>query len=268
MASLSDGSNYGQSAYASDAMDDKTTANMTKFMIQFTLEYVAFMFIAIAGQAAMAYATAEMYAAREPSWSACLKKGFTRWCDIFGAAFLVGFGMGVCNIFIQLIAVNLLASKTSFLIFLGFLLLVAYYVVIVYVMVSLVILTPVIMVEGTGPIKSIKRCWELSWDNRCYIFCTAFCLSLVYYAFQLVLYLLLSAIGGTEAVFSWWGALVLISPSIIYLPLVVIAETVVYFNIRVQHEGMNNSVLVRELYEETVNSKETKYDLVESQQFV
>jgi hypothetical protein len=48
------------------------------------------------------------------------------------------------------------------------------------------------------------------------------------------------------------------------------AETVVYLNIRVQHEGLNHSVLVRNLDGDTPDQKESKYALVKrsAEQFV
>jgi hypothetical protein len=252
-------------AAEADANDDAAKA-MNKFMTQFFVEYVVFMFFAIGAQAAMALAVAEMYANREPNVVQCLKKGFSRWCDIFGAAMLIGLGVGLSNVVVQIIGVLLIYTGNNFFVSLAFLIIIAYCAVVMYVMVTLMILSPVIMVEGTGPIKSIKRCWELSSNNRCYMFCTVFCMAMVYYAIQLVISLILFMGGGTEAVYSWWGALLLVLPALVYVPLVVIADTVVYFNIRVQREGMNYSVLDSELYGESSTLDQPQYAFVDSKQ--
>jgi hypothetical protein len=91
-------------------------------------------------------------------------------------------------------------------------------------------------------------------------------MAMVYYAIQLVISLILFMGGGTEAVYSWWGALLLVLPALVYVPLVVIADTVVYFNIRVQREGMNYSVLDSELYGESSTLDQPQYAFVDSKQ--
>jgi hypothetical protein len=253
-------------ASAAAAAGDDMAKAMIKFMSQFFLEYIVLMFFAIGGQAAMALAVAEIYANREPNAVQCLKKGFSRWCDIFGAASLISLGMGLSHVVVQIIGVLLMYTQNNFFISLAFLIFIAYFALLMYVLVILKILSPVIMVEGTGPINSIKRCWELSRDNRCYIFCTVFCLAMVYYVSQLVIGLILVSSGGLDAFYSWWGALLLILPALVYVPLAVIAETVVYLNIRVQREGMNYSVLDSELYGNASAFDQPQYAIVDSKQ--
>jgi hypothetical protein len=218
--------------------------------------------LSIAGEGAMSYVVVEFYAGRDPYWLDCLKKGFSRWCDLFGSAFLVGLAVGFCNIFVQLLVTRLFFADNGLMSFLAFIIIIVWTVAFIFVMVSLMILAPVIMVEGNGPLNSIKRCSALSWNNRCYIFCTIFCLSIAYYMSQLFLTLILLSTGGQDVVFSTGGALLVLLPALLYLPLGVIAKTVVYINIRVQHEGMNHSVLIGELYGESPSMKESKYALV------
>ena len=98
---------------------------------------------------------------------------------------------------------------------------VAWWVVLVYVLVSLMIIAPVVMIEGKSPIDSIKRCWELASNNRCYIFCTVFCLALIYYAAQLILAAIVMAAGGTDAIMSTFGAIIMYLPVLAFLPLTV-----------------------------------------------
>jgi hypothetical protein len=216
-----DGSAAVSFAAGSNPMGDAFLANMSSFGTQFVLEYLALLLVAIAGKAAMAYAVAEMYAGRDPSWLVCFKKGLSRWCDIFGSAALVSLGVFACNILFEIVILVLASMQNSFMHFLGFLVMVAWMVFLTYVMVSLMILAPVIMVEGKGPINSIKRCWELSSNNRCYIFCTVFCLCMLYYVCQLVLTGILYSAAGPESVFTTGGAFLIILPALIYLPLAV-----------------------------------------------
>jgi len=204
-----------------DPLIDALLSNLNSFGSQFVLEYLALLLFGIAGEAAMAYAVAELYVGRDPNWLDCLKKGFSRWCDVFGSAALVGLGMGVLNAFVQIIVVLVAVTGSNALAFLAILVTIAWIVVVIYVMVSMMILAPVIIVEGTGPISSIRRCWELSWGNRCYIFCTIFCLSSLYYTVQIILTGILLSTGGQDAVFSSGGAFLVILPALIYLPLAV-----------------------------------------------
>lgn len=219
------GDPYVYSNYdGTDPMAAALLSNMRTFGCQFVLEYVALLILGIAGKAAIAYAVAELYAGRDPSWLDCLKKGFSRWCDVFGAAMLVGLGIALCNIFVE-ITIAVLAviggDNNGFMMFLILLVVIAWFVFIAYVMVSLMILAPVIMVEGSGPINSIKRSWELSWNNRCYIFCTIFCFCMIYYVVQIILSAIVMTAGGPGAVLSVWGAFVIILPAFLYLPLAV-----------------------------------------------
>lgn len=207
---------------AQQAQQEVMMQNMVKFMGQFVVEYIVFIGIAIAGQAGMAHAVAEIYADRHPpTWKEALKKGCSRWCDIFGAALLVGFAMPLGNIVIQLIVIGLGSTQRGFLVVLGFIVAVGWVVVLTYVMVSLMILAQVIMIEGKGPIKAIKRCWEISSNNRCYIFCTGFVgLAMSHYMVQMIIYGILAAIGGIDAVYSTWGAIAITLPALAYVPLV------------------------------------------------
>jgi len=262
-----DSTNY----YDSSANMDSITAdfasnmasNMAAFGGQLVLEYILLMIVSIAGRAAMAYAVAEMYAGRDPNWRNCLKLGFSRWCDLFGAAFLVGFGIGFANGLVQAIFMLLLYTQSTIVAILASVGILAWHVVIIFVLVSLMILAPVIMVEGQGPIKSIKRSLLLSWNNRCYIFCTVFCLALVGYTMQVIIALILYS-ASPSLMASGFGAVISLLPALIFVPLAVIIETVVYMNIRVQFEGLNLDVLVHDLDGDgdSYENNDSKYALI------
>lgn len=198
---------------------DDFAPKLAVFGTQFVLEYIVFLAVAIAGQAAMAYAVGEMYADRNPQWLGCLKKGFSRWCDIFGAVMLVSLGIGVANVIFQVIfSLCLVSGKVIFILF-GVAIFIAWMVCLLFVTVSLMILVPVLMIEGQGPINSLKRCWEVSWDNRCFIFCTMFWMIICLYLVTIVLTVLVIEVSSTESVITTGGAIICSLPLILYLPL-------------------------------------------------
>lgn len=240
---------------------DDSTTQMDDVPWQFVLEYVVFFCMTFGGNAAMAYAVAELYADRNPSWLDCCKKGFQRWCDIVLAVVLWISVVVGSEMVVLFFAILLFLSGNHVLEFFGCLLILAWLVAFILGSVSMSLLAAVIMVEGTGPVRSIKRCWELSWNNRCYIFCTIFCLCTVYNVIKILLYVIVAASGGEDLVFSPFGAILILFPLWIYLPLVIIASTVVYINIRVQQEGLNKNVLEGDLYGDASITK-SKYSLV------
>ena len=211
----------GDGTAADPFADSDPLAAFASFGLQFFLEYLALLIFAVAGKGAIAYAVGQLYLDNDPSWLQCLQMGFSKWCTLFCAAFLVGVCIGGGNIVANLIAGSLFAADVTILSLIGFLIMVAWWVVLVYVLVSLMIIAPVVMIEGKSPIDSIKRCWELASNNRCYIFCTVFCLALIYYAAQLSLAAIVMAAGGTDAIMSTFGAIIVYLPALAFLPLTV-----------------------------------------------
>lgn len=203
------------------ALGAEFAQSLASFGAKLLVEYIAFLIIGIAGEAAMAYAVAELYAGRTPDTMECLKKGFSRWCDLFGSSLLVGFGMGIGNLIMQGIMAGCIMSQKGILIFLAVMLFIGWIVVIVFMMVSLEILPPVLMIEGEGPINSLKRCWELSWDNRCYIFCTLFGLGVCLNIATIILALVVVGMGGPDFAFSTVGSLITTLPLLFYLPMAI-----------------------------------------------
>lgn len=216
------------------------------FWAQLFVEFVIFMVFALAGRAAMSYAVGLLYAGRDPHWCECFKVGFRKWCAVFCAAMIVGLCMGVGNLLTQVIA-QVFFSISPYLLFISIAIMIAWLVFIIFVYVSLVILIPVIMIENLGSLDGIKRAWTLSWNNRCYIFCTLFCFLLVYYLGILVLAVIIGSVGGSNALFTAVGSIALTLPSLVFLPIATILETVVYLNIRVQREALNVDVLIKDL---------------------
>lgn len=250
-------------AGGSENMDQEGGATQVNNLSwQFVIEYVVFICFAFGGKAAMAHAVAELYAGRDPSWFDCCKKGFQRWCDIFLAVMLMCLVVFGCQVVVNILFLLAVITQVRIIVFLGFLLMMAWMVCYLFALVSLSLLAPVIMVESSGPVQAIKRCWELSWNNRCYIFCTIYCFSVMYYVVQLLFYVVLASAGGVDFVFSALGAFLIMLPVWIYLPLAIIAETVVYINIRVQQEGLDKGVLEGDLDGDSSITK-SKYSIVD-----
>mmetsp|Transcript_38153 Transcript_38153/g.43549 ORF Transcript_38153/g.43549 Transcript_38153/m.43549 type:complete len:370 (-) Transcript_38153:141-1250(-) len=214
---------------------------------QLFVEMLLFLIFAVVAEVAMIYAVGQLYVNRDPRFSECLKKGFSKWCTLFGASMLVLLGLQFGNLILLSILVTFSHASITLYFLLAFVVYVAWFVFLIYVFVPLVILSPSIVIENLGPIDGIKRAWDLAQSNRCYIFCTVFCFGLIYNLLILIINGIVVSVAGKEATFSAWGVLVSMLPAIIYLPLVCILKTIVYLNIRVQREGMNRGVLIDNL---------------------
>jgi len=255
---------------------DQLVANAGVIAGQILVEMLLFYIFVIAAQVAMIYAVGQLYVNRDPRFSECLKKGFSKWCSLFGAIMLVVNTMQVGNFILG----SILSTDPSnvLITLLVFVVYVAWMVFMTYVFVSLAILSPAIVIENLGPIDGIKRAWDLANSNRCYIFCTSFCSGLIYNLLILIISGIIMNVFGKDAIFNAWGALVTLIPAIIYIPFDCILKTVVYLNIRVQREGMNHGVLINDLdgmikgevavldvKEETYKDEDSKYTpLIES----
>jgi len=220
---------------------DQLIDNIDVIAGQLFVEWLLFSIFTIAAQAAMIYAVGKLYVNRDPCISECLKRGFSKWCSLFGASMLVLFTMYVGNYILASISRMLPPPPFQFSMF------AAWMVFKIYVFVSLVILSPAVVVENLGPINGIKRAWDLANRNRCYIFCTLFYFGFKYCLLILVIIGIITNVFGKDAIFNAWGILVTMLPTIIFLPLACIWKTVVYLNIRVQREGMNHGVLMNDL---------------------
>jgi hypothetical protein len=191
----------------------------------YAVESTVFMLFAVAGMASMSYATAELYVGQNPTCLASLRQGFSRWCTVVGATMLASLGLTGCAISVYaLLVVCFVIEPSALWVFdvCASLIGMTSLVFVCYAYVSLMILLPVIMVERRGLRDSIKRCWELSSNNRCYIVCTTFCLAVSCSAVQAALAAILAAAGGrTEAVHWLWAGFVMTLPAMVSTPLAI-----------------------------------------------
>jgi hypothetical protein len=170
----------------------------------------------------MIKAATDIYAGRQPDYVACLKVGVRKALPLLVASLLA-----------------MLATMVGLLLFLapG-----------IYISVVWFVFAPAIVVENFGITGSLKRSYDLVSGNWCYVFCT----KLIVLVIMLVVQTLWSLIfaGGADAghtLFSVKGSVIAVIPSLFYTPLFAIMQTVMYFNLRVEKEGLNADVLLHEM---------------------
>lgn len=175
------------------------------FLGQLLVEFVLLDIVIILAKGAIVYAVASMYTQRKPNLGSSLKQGWSRWCDLFATGLLVSFAVFICYLIMaafHLGIFSLIGNDSSGLALLVLAVYLVYLGFVIYVVVSLILLTPVIIVEGTTCFACIRRCMELAKGNRCFIFCTVFCIGLVTVIIQTILGMIVIAIhkDGSDVV--------------------------------------------------------------------
>lgn len=185
-----------QGDWDNDANNDdfmKLRSQMGAFIGQFIVEVFLLQIVIIMAKGAVVYAVAAMYAQQQPTLLHSLKQGCSRWCDLFLTGFLVGIGVLICHLIVALIIFTILSISDS-LTPLVVVIQLAYSCFLIYVMVSFMILVPVIIVERKSSSICIWRCLELADGNRCFIFCSVFCIAIVNNIIQMIMAQILFAI--------------------------------------------------------------------------
>ena len=214
---------YDSQSAAYDQLTDSLLAGFKNFLGQLLAEYVLLIVASILGKAAMCYAVAVQYMGNQPSFGGSLKQGCARWCDLFCTSITLGLCLlGVHIVFgLIVLGIAMISDKLSFLILI---LQICYMVVLVWLFVSLIILTPVIIVERKTMLKAVERCWNLANGQRCFLFCTIFALTIVYYLIQLIVAQILFAVhpdgSGVVMTSPILYAVVTTLPALIYVPMV------------------------------------------------
>ncbi|KAL3927050.1 MAG: hypothetical protein SGBAC_013239 [Bacillariaceae sp.] len=167
-------------------------------------------------------AIVDLYMGKKPNVKHCLKVGVMRahtiCCASVVGSFLVCIGM-------------------IFLLFPG-----------MYLCLRWFFVSPIIVVEGLGVFGSLKRSWNLAAGSCCYVFCVFTILQTLMIVLNMVWQMLLG-IEGSGALFSVYGALVSLVPCIILGPIFSIVITLMYLNMRIEKEGLNESELIRNMGE-------------------
>jgi len=210
------------------------------------IDTVLTIFVTAVGNIMLIRAVADVYLDRPANLQASFKVGAQRMCTIFGASLIAG-----------------LAIALGFVLFLapG-----------IYLSVKWFALTPAIVIEGKGVTGSLNRSWELTNGSWCYVFCTQLIFSIVVIvlAYVPVFFVTYNAAMKGEQVGGFTQFLLNI-PAILWQPLVAIAMTIMYINLRIEKESLNYDLFARDLghacgdaaYTNLVDNEEFKDEDVE-----
>jgi hypothetical protein len=193
----------------------------------------------VLGQAAIVLAVGQMYIHGHPDTLVCLKKGFGRFCTLFCGQLIISFGIGFALAICFVIALGLFMTDIGLFKLLAFIVAAGGFVAYFYIAIAMTLYIPAVMIEGKGAIDALKRSVELVSKDFCFVFCTSFCFSLI-----------MGVVSNVIRLFTMDGMLgtaLAKLPFLFQFPLSSIIVVVVYFNIRVTHEGLNRDVLAREL---------------------
>lgn len=164
-----------------EGLELEDIARPIEFLI-FCIEFGIYALATVIGQGAIANAVAKVYIGENPEWLGCLKTAWKRKWPLLGASLLVDGSIFLCLMLVAAAIFIFSFDPNAFTIALLVLAIVFVSVGATYVYSGLMLVSPSIMVESfSGPVKGIKRSWELSTGSRCYLICTVislyFCLA-------------------------------------------------------------------------------------------
>merc|ERR1712176_350734 len=100
--------------------------------------------------------------------------------------------------------------------------------------------SPIAIIEKRGTIHILKRSYEFATNNFIFIFFTVIVLYVIHFAVDY--FILTSDLGG-----SMIGLMLSKATILVFVPLQSIMQTLVYFNIRIEKEGLNAEILRKEM---------------------
>jgi hypothetical protein len=224
---------------------------MTDLNKLFRLQFIHFCGLVIAYslvQGGVTQAVAEIYLNMKPCSLACLKTGASRFGSML-CADLLGYGL-LFALFLIIGILGVFAAaflEVSPLLFV--LTLMAISTVVVFglyrLMVMYAIVYPSIIIEKKSPIGGIRRAFELADGRLLEMSAPLF----TYYLFVTLMVMVFWVILGwdTETIYSAKGIIVTAIPDIVLLPFMSTLHAVIYFNLRVSKEGMDATVLARDI---------------------
>ena len=218
--------------------EDFEAGHIPKLFIMFALDFLVYELACVIGQGAISIAVAEIYVGRRPGWGTCLKRSWTMGWALVSSSLLVHMPLFLCFVFLSVLVVLVLDGYVwgGTLLF-GFLIICL--VVTIYSYSGLILSGPAIVIENfRSPIKGMKRSWELSTGSRCYVLSTLIGL---FIGRRLIVGLFGSVFGG------WAREIFDVLSTVFYLPLQGIIETVIYLNLRIGRESMNQQILMGDL---------------------
>lgn len=220
--------------------------HLTSFFMLTTYEIVLVFILTLIGQGAMVRATTQLYLGQDANWHSCWKDSLKR-ARTLQFAGLILFG---CLLSTMLVPYGIFAlgmHKGSYFIMATSLLLhAAWFVAFVYIMVCAMLVFPAIMVERLSSVEGITRAIELARQRWCFLFGVAVSYGSIKFAIQYLVQKVLLGEDPMDCV-SAGGVLATLLPSIVFLPVTSIVNTVLYVHLRVDIEGMNGETLRSEV---------------------
>lgn len=205
-----------------DDVDSWASNHLGLVMVLVPLFLALTVTVAAVGNIMLIRAVADVYLNRQANLQASLKVAAQRWCTIFGASLLAGMAIG-----------------------LG---LVLFLVPGIYLSVKWFALTPAIVIEGKGVMGSLNRSWELTNGSWCYVCCTQLIFFIIVFALAYIPAFFVgfnSAMNGEQI--GAFTQILLNIPSILWQPLLAIAMTIMYINLRIEKESLNYDMFARDL---------------------
>jgi hypothetical protein len=193
----------------------------------------------VIGQAAIMLAVGQMYTNGQPDTLHCLKTALFQFCTLFCGQFLICVSLIVALMICSFLVVLLFLSDMVVLKFLAVFVGIAGVVAYFYISIAMSLYIPAVIIEGFGALGALKRSLQLVSQDFCLVYCTSFCFGFVMGIVNLILNVL--TMDGM------FGTSLAKLPFLFQFPLSSIIIVVVYFHIRVTHEGLNRDVLAREL---------------------
>jgi len=238
---------------ASDFEDDFGDGQGPKIFFMTAVDLLLYELACVIGQGAISIAVAEIYIGRRPGWGTCLKRAWVaKWALVCSSMLIHGplFLSSALPIFLVFwMAINSF-SATSILF--TALVVCACLFGATFWYSGLILSSPAIAVENfSSPIKGMKRSWELSTGSRCYVLSTMIGL---FFGQKLVGSLFRNIFGG------FVGGIMELLFTLFYLPLQGITQTVVYLNLRIGRESMNQQVLMGDLMNSEPRSARFRHD--------
>jgi len=194
----------------------------------------------VIGQGAISIAVAEIYIGRRPGWGTCLKRAWTAKWALVCSSLLLHAPLFVSSALPMLSLLMVTREGVSFgIILFAYLLVCVCLVGTSYWYSGLILSGPAIAIENfRSPIKGLKRSWELCSGSRCYVLSAMIGL----FVGRIMITSLLRFMFGI-----WARNFLDLLITVFYLPLQGIIETVLYLNLRIGRESLNNHVLMGDL---------------------
>lgn len=231
-----------------------------KNFVVYGVELLLYELAIVIGHGAISIAVAEIYTGRQPQWLPCLKQAWSKKFSLIGSSLMVAgsaFAIYVLMIVSQLVVIGN-GSKSLLRIMFSFAMAVLSMVLLFWWLTGLALTSPAIVIEKFGPVRGMKRSWELSTSSKCYVWS-------VMTIFSIVMFFIGFLEGAIASAFMDAAiAQILNSLTVIlFLPMRSILVTVLYLNLRVGKESMNQEVLLGDLVKDEIPSSSFQTDNAE-----